>query len=67
MIPAEAQVLYAIRAPKVTQVKKLYERMCDIAKGAALITERLWIFVRVAAYSNVIGNDVLEEVSGQKS
>ena len=38
VIPAEAQILYAIRAPKVTQVKKLYERMCDIAKGAALIT-----------------------------
>ena len=38
VIPAEAQILYAIRAPKVTQVKKLYERMCDNAKGAALIT-----------------------------
>ena len=62
VIPAEAQVLYAIRAPKVTQVKKLYERMCDIAKGAALITGTTVDIRQVAAYSNVIGNDVLEEV-----
>ena len=38
VIPSEAQILYAIRAPKVTQVQKLFERMCDIARGAALIT-----------------------------
>ena len=62
VIPAEAQILYAIRAPKVTQVKKLYERMCDIAKGAALITGTTVDIRQVAAYSNVIGNDVLEEV-----
>ena len=62
VIPAEAQILYAIRASKVTQVKKLYERMCDIAKGAALITGTTVDLRQVAAYSNVIGNDVLEEV-----
>ncbi len=62
VIPAEAQVLYAIRAPKVTQVKKLYERMCDIAKGAALITGTTVDIRQVAAYSNVIGNETLEEV-----
>ena len=62
VIPAEAQILYAIRAPKVTQVKKLYERMCDIAKGAALITGTTVDIKQVAAYSNVIGNETLEEV-----
>lgn len=62
VIPAEAQILYAIRAPKVTQVKKLYERMCDIAKGAALITGTTVDIKQVAAYSNVICNETLEEV-----
>lgn len=62
VIPAEAQILYAIRAPKVTQVKKLYERMCDIAKGAALITGTTVDIKQVAAYSNVIKNDTLEEI-----
>ena len=42
--------------------QKAYERMCDIAKGAALITGTTVDIRQVAAYSNVIGNDVLEEV-----
>ena len=62
VIPSEAQVLYAIRAPKVTQVKKLYERMCDIAQGAALITGTTVDIRQVAAYSNVIRNETLEDV-----
>lgn len=62
VIPAEAQILYAIRAPKVTQVKKLYERMCDIAKGAALITGTTVEIRQVAAYSNVIRNETLEAI-----
>lgn len=62
VIPSEAQILYAIRAPKVTQVKKLYERMCDIAKGAALITGTTVDIKQVAVYSNVIGNPALESV-----
>lgn len=62
VIPSEAQILYAIRAPKVTQVKKLYERMCDIARGAALITGTTVDIRQVAAYSDVVRNRVLEEV-----
>ena len=62
VIPAEAQILYAIRAPKVTQVKKLYERMCDIAKGAALITGTTVDIKQVAAYSNLINNDTLADL-----
>ena len=62
VIPSEAQILYAIRAPKVTQVKKLYERMCDIAKGAALITGTTVEIKQVAAYSNVINNDTLADL-----
>lgn len=62
VIPSEAQILYAIRAPKVTQVKKLYERMCDIAKGAALITGTTVDIKQVAAYSDVINNDTLADL-----
>ena len=59
VIPSEAQILYAIRAPKVTQVKQLFDRMCDIAKGAALITGTTVDIKQVAAYSDVINNDTL--------
>lgn len=62
VIPAEAQILYAIRAPKVTQVKKLYDRMCDIAKGAALITGTTVEIKQVAAYSNLVNNDTLADL-----
>lgn len=62
VIPSEAQILYAIRAPKVTQVQKLYERMCDIAKGAALITGTTVDIKQVAAYSDIINNDTLNSV-----
>ena len=62
VIPSEAQILYAIRAPRVTQVKKLYERMCDIAKGAALITGTTVEIKQVAAYSDVINNDTLADL-----
>lgn len=62
VIPAEAQILYAIRAPKVTQVKKLFDRMCDIAKGAALITGTTVEIRQVAAYSDLINNDTLADM-----
>ena len=62
VIPAEAQVLYAIRAPKITQVKKLFERMCDIAEGAALITGTTVTVKQVAAYSNIVHNETMGEI-----
>ncbi len=62
LIPAGDRILYAIRAPKVTQVKKLYERMCDIAKGVALITGTTVDIKQVAAYSNLINNDTLADL-----
>ena len=62
VIPSEAQILYAIRAPKVTQVKQLFDRMCDIAKGAALITGTTVDIKQVAAYSDIINNDTLNDM-----
>jgi len=61
VVQAEAQVLYAIRAPKVHQVKELYERICKIAQGAALMTETQVEIRQVAAYSDYVGNAVLQD------
>ena len=61
VVQSEAQVLYAIRAPHVHQVKELYERVCNIARGAALMTETQVEIRQVAAYSDYIGNDVLAD------
>lgn len=57
-----AEVLYLIRAPKNGQVKELFERVNDIAKGAALMTGTRMEMQFVKACSNVVDNTVLEEV-----
>jgi len=61
VVQAEAQVLYAIRAPKVTQVMDLFRRVNNCAKGAALITETTVDIRQVAAYSDYIANDVVSD------
>jgi aminobenzoyl-glutamate utilization protein B len=37
VVQPHAAVLYALRAPESDQVQEVYERVCDVAKGAALI------------------------------
>ena len=61
VVQAEAQVLYAIRAPKVTQVKELYDRVCQIAQGAAMMTQTTVDIRQVAAYSDYVGNSVIQD------
>lgn len=39
VVQSNAEVLYLIRAPRVSQVQSIYERVCKIAEGAALMTE----------------------------
>lgn len=38
VVPAKAQVWYYVRAPRRADVDELYERVMDIARGAALMT-----------------------------
>jgi aminobenzoyl-glutamate utilization protein B len=64
VVQSRAQVLYAIRAPKVTEVQELKRRIDNIAKGAALITETTVEIKQVSAYSNTISNAVIEKQLG---
>ena len=57
-----AEVLYLVRAPKVDQVQEIYERVCKIAKGAAMMTETEVEIVFDKACSNLVQNRTLEEV-----
>lgn len=61
VVQSEAQVLYAIRAPHVGQVKELFDRVCKVAQGAALMTETTVEIRQVAAYADYIGNDVIAD------
>ena len=59
VVPAEAEVLYLIRAPKLPQVRDLNQRVDDIARGAALMTGTKLTITFVKAVSNVMPNKVL--------
>lgn len=60
VVQAESEVLYLIRAPKTPQVEEIYERVCDIARGAALMTGTQVEIVFDKACSNLIPNSTLE-------
>lgn len=60
VVQAYAEVLYLIRAPKTPQVHEIYERVCNIAKGAALMTGTEVEVVFDKACSNLVPNNTLE-------
>ncbi len=62
VVQAEAESLYLIRAPKLEQVRELYERVCKIAQGAALMTETECEIVFDKACSNYIPNKILDQL-----
>lgn len=62
VVQAEADVLYLIRAPKTQQVEEIYQRVCQIARGAALMTETAVDIIFDKACSNLIPNQTMERV-----
>ena len=56
VVQQHSEVLYLIRAPRNDQVQALYERVCKIAQGAALMTETKESHVFIKACSNTIIN-----------
>ena len=61
VVQAHAEVLYLIRAPHNNQVKDLYERVCRIAQGAALMTDTTVSHDFIKGCSNVVLNFTLLE------
>lgn len=62
VVQNHAEVIYLIRSVNTEKVKKLYERVCKTAQGAALMTETQVEIVFDKACSNVISNSILEDV-----
>lgn len=62
VVQAEAEVLYLIRAPKISQALDILERVKNIAKGAALMSETDVEVIFDKACSNIIPNSILSEV-----
>jgi aminobenzoyl-glutamate utilization protein B len=59
VVQPTAELLYFIRAPKPAQVQSIFERVCDIAKGAALMTGTTMSYRWDSAAANYLVNDTL--------
>ena len=62
VVQAHAEVLYLIRAPKLDQVREIYDRVNHIAHGAAEMTGTSVEIEFIKACSNFVPNTVLNEV-----
>ncbi len=62
VVQASAEAIYLCRANSIDRAQKVYEWVCDIARGAALMTQTEVEIVFMKACSNIIQNNVLERV-----
>ena len=60
IVPAAATLLYALRAPESAYVAELYERVSDVAKGAALMTGTKVSYRTVSAYADLLSVPAME-------
>ena len=57
-----AESYYYCRAPRVAQAKEIFERLCDVARGAALMTGTKVEIVLSQGLSDYVPNGVLGEL-----
>jgi aminobenzoyl-glutamate utilization protein B len=62
VVQANAEVLYLVRAARNPEVAALYERVCNVARGAALMTGCEVEILFDKACSNLVLNTVLNRV-----
>jgi len=62
VVQEKADVLYFIRAPRVSQAEEIYQRICDVARGAALMTGTQVEIDFASAASDILPNNTLEKV-----
>ena len=62
VIQSEAESAYLVRSSSAPKARRLYERVCKIAQGAAMMTETSFDIVFDEGCSDTIPNFVLEDV-----
>ena len=62
VVQAYAEVIYLIRAPHISDVQEIYERVNDIARGAALMTGTAVEIKFIKACSDFLQNRTLQQV-----
>ena len=63
VVQSFAKVKYEVRAPKVSQIKELFARVVNVAKGAALMTDTTMTYDITMAFSDYLPNKVLAKVA----
>ncbi len=66
VVPAEAASLYSVRTAKMEQLNPLFERVKDIAKGAALMTGTTVDIEINSGMSNLLMNETINNVLQQE-
>jgi aminobenzoyl-glutamate utilization protein B len=66
VVPAEAASLYSIRAPRTDQLNPLFERVKDIARGAALMTGTELEIELYSGMSNLLLNETINTILQRK-
>lgn len=66
VVQADAEVLYLVRAPQLDQAQAIFDRVVDIAKGAALMTGTSMTMRFDKACSNYAPNHQLEKLMYQQ-
>ena len=62
VVQAESEEYFSMRSPKVFQLRDIYNRICDVAKGAALMTGTTVEYEIDSAVSEAIPNNVLNRL-----
>ncbi len=66
VVPDFAESLYSVRAPRTDQLDPLFERVKNIAKGAALMTGTELEIQVISGMSNMLVNETINEVLQSK-
>lgn len=66
VVQANASVLYQVRAPHMDQVKEIYDRVVNIAKGAALMTGTKVDIVFDRASAELVPNRTIQKILQRK-
>jgi len=66
VVQPKASVIHQIRSPRGGQVDELYERVCNVARGAALMTGTELKIIDETRYLNIIPNTTLEALMYQQ-
>ncbi len=66
VVPPLAESQYILRAPLLQQVNEIYQRVMDVARGAALMTGTEVEFIFQKGMSNLLLNDTITDVLYEK-